>query len=50
MAERSIGNLTATKRKTGKFVSQGQTAGPYGQNPSVDPKGVADKPARDLEP
>lgn len=39
-----------SKGGTGKFVRQGQTAGPYGNNPSIEAKGEAGAPARDLKP
>ena len=35
---------------TGKFVRQGQTAGPYGNDPAVEAKGQAGAPAKDLKP
>lgn len=36
-------------KKTGKFEPMGHTAGPYGNDPAKDAKGVANKPARDLD-
>lgn len=48
MAE-SVGKNMTRRTKTGKFVPQGQTAGPYGQDPGVTAKGVAAKPARPIE-
>lgn len=38
------------KGGSGKFVPQGQTAGPYGNEPSVDSPGVAAAPAKPLKP
>lgn len=35
---------------TGKFIKQGQTAGPYGNDPAVEAKGVAGAPAKELKP
>ena len=38
------------KGGSGKFVPQGQTAGPYGNEPSADSPGVAAQPAKPLKP
>ena len=38
------------KGGSGKFVPQGQTAGPYGNDPSKDSPGEAAAPAKPLKP
>lgn len=38
------------KKSTNQFMRQGQTAGPFGQEPTIDAKGQAGKPAKDLKP
>lgn len=45
-----VGKDSNYSKKTGKFEPMGHTAGPYGNEPNKDPKGVANKPARDLLP
>lgn len=40
----------ATMKGTNQFKRRGQTAGPYGNDPGVQPKGKAAAPARDLKP
>lgn len=49
MASTGGGNPTPTKAKTGKFVRQGQTAGAFGNDPSVTTKGTVAQ-CRDLMP
>ncbi len=39
----------SSPRGTDKFDRQGHTAGPYGNDPNVDPKGVANKDPRELK-
>lgn len=48
MATTPIGKDASHKSKTGKVEKQGHTAGPYGNDPSVQAKGVANNPPRDL--
>lgn len=43
-------NPPATIKKTGQFMRQGQTAGPYGNDPLYTAKGDAGAPAQDLTP
>lgn len=45
-----VGNDASYSKKTGKFEAMGHTAGPYGNEPNANAKGVAGKPARDLLP
>lgn len=37
-------------KKTGVFMKQGQTSGPYGNDPSITAKGEAGAPAGELNP
>lgn len=41
---------TPSKKGTGKFDRQGQTAGQYGQDPNVQAKGKAGDAPRELKP
>lgn len=38
------------RKSTNQFMRQGHTAGPYGEDPSIDAKGEAAKPAREIKP
>lgn len=42
----SAGKSASYSKKTGRYMKQGQTAGPYGQNPSVS---SANKGPRELD-
>lgn len=44
------GNTRVQRGGTGKFIAQGQTSGPYGNDPMEDARGEAGRPARDLKP
>lgn len=39
---------TVKKGKTGQFMKQGQTAGQFGNDPTVSPMGKVANPPRDL--
>lgn len=40
----------SSHKGTKQFKKKGQTAGPYGNDPTVRAKGKAGAPARDLQP
>lgn len=48
MAE-SVGN-SQTRKGTNQFMRQGHTSGTYGNNPSIEAKGQAGQPAKELKP
>jgi hypothetical protein len=50
VADNSVGNTTAKKGNTGQFERQGQTAGAYGNDPSVGEKNGAGNRNKDLKP
>lgn len=49
MARESVGDSQG-KRGTNQFMRQGHTAGEYGNDPNVEPMGVANKAPRELKP
>lgn len=47
-AQESVGN-SMSRKGTNQFMRQGHTAGPFAQDPNVDPKGVVGSPPRELK-
>lgn len=49
MATESVGQ-SQNRRGTNQFMRQGHTANEYGNDPSQEPTGVANKAPRELKP